>query len=58
MQATCDLVKLKYLEPFMIYNADRIEEAELISATQLYLEHIQDKDLRAFGTYEGDYKIE
>jgi len=58
MQATCDLVKLKYLQPFMIYNADRLEESEIISETKNYLAHIQDKNLRTFGVYEGDYNTE
>lgn len=55
IQATCMLVKMTYLEPYMVYNADRIEEKELAEATQAYLAHITSDNLRIYGTYEGDY---
>lgn len=55
IQATCNLVKLKYMEPFMVYNADRIEEAALEIAVKDYINHILNDNLREYGMYESDY---
>ncbi len=53
-QQTAQLLKMHYLEPYMVYNADRITEEALEDALQRYLTHIQDEDLPKVDMYFGD----
>lgn len=53
-QATAYLTKMVYLEPYMVYNADRITPEALDKAVQEYVTHITRTDLKPVGVYDGD----